>query len=735
MPKPAKSARPKPRSRPKRPAAWLARPDLYFNRELSWLSFNERVLEEALDAANPLLERVKFLAIFASNLDEFFMIRISGLLRQLAGGTLHAPPDGMSPAEQLTAIRQRLEPLLRRAERCWHDELRPGLEEAGIRVLDYDKLKKKQRKLLRRVFKREIFPALTPLAFDPGHPFPHISNLSLNLAVVIRDPLQGERFARVKVPQMFPRLLPIPSEEKADAQERLGPADPANGRFVWLEEVVAANLDRLFPGLEVAAAYPFRVTRDADVEIEEDEAADLLDAMEEMVGQRHFGSVVRLEVDDRMPERIRDILIHNLQLAPYQVYTASGPLARADLWQLANLEVPALKDPPFKPVTPALLTREESLFAVIGRRDLLLYHPYDSFTPVVDFLREAAADPDVLAIKQTLYRVGPNSPVVRALGAARENGKQVAALVELKARFDEQNNIVWARALERAGVHVVYGVLGLKTHVKMCLVVRREAEGLVRYVHLGTGNYNPVTARVYSDLGYLTADPAIADDVSQLFNALTGYSARDSYRKLLVAPGSLRRPLIERIEREIERQREHGDGHLAFKLNALGDPACIQALYRASMAGVRVDLQVRGICCLRPGVEGVSDNVTVTSVVGRFLEHARIFYFRNGGEEEVLLGSADLMPRNLDGRVEILFPVEDARLRQMVRDDILFLHLRDNVRSRRLRADGGYERLAPARSEEAIDSQRRLLAAPGAWHLDEGHADEAAADSTAGPKR
>jgi polyphosphate kinase len=624
----------------------------------------------------------------------------------------------MSPAQQLSAIHDRLEPQLAEAARCWAAELQPQLGAAGIRVLPYGELKSKQRKLLRKMFKRELFPVLTPLASDPSHPFPHISNLSVNLAVIVEDPKQGERFARVKVPHMFPRLIRVPSEEKADPQSRLGLDDSRFSNFVWLEEVVAANLDTLFPGLEVEAAYPFRVTRDADFEIEEDEASDLLGAMEEVVGQRFFGSAVRLELDSRTPQRYREMLVENLDLAPYQVFSVDGPIGQSDLMGLMSIDRPDLKDVPFKPVVPRTLAGEESIFSILKRRNILLYHPYDSFAPVVDFVRQAARDPDVLAIKQTLYRVGPNSPIVQALQEARENGKQVSVLVELKARFDEENNIVWARSLERAGVHVVYGLLGLKTHAKVCLVVRREPDGLMRYLHLGTGNYNPVTARIYSDLGYLTADPELAADASHLFNALTGYSGKNSYDKLLVAPGQMRSQILARIRREIARHQENGNGHLAFKMNSLVDKACIKALYRASMAGVRVDLQVRGICCLKPGVKRVSENITVTSVVGRFLEHARIYYFRNGGEEEVLLGSADLMPRNLDGRVETLFPIDDAPIRAAIRDDILFRHLRDNVQSRRLLPNGEYERLA-ATEGERVDSQAELLAEPGSWHSDE----------------
>ncbi|RMH19264.1 MAG: polyphosphate kinase 1 [Acidobacteria bacterium] len=700
------------------PVVDLDDPRWYLNRELSWLRFNERVLEEACDVANPLLERVNFLSIFASNLDEFFMIRVAGLRRQLAAGVIEPPADGMSPVEQLIAIREQLKPPLRAAGRAWRDDLLPKLRDAGVRVLPYAELKGKQRKLLRRHFKREIFPVLTPLASDPAHPFPHISNLSINLAVVLDDPGRGERFARLKVPQTIPRLLRIPDEEKAESFERLGLEEVGASNFVWLEEVIAANLDLLFPGVEVRAAYPFRVTRDADFEIEEDEASDLLTAMAEVVGQRHFGFAVRLEVDREMPQRIREILVKNMDLAPYQVFTSPAPLGMADLRQLTGLDRPDLKYPPFLPVQWPPVGKDESLFSVLRDRCYVLFHPYDSFAPVTQLVRDAAHDPQVLAIKITLYRTGPRSPLVAALMEARQNGKQVAAVVELKARFDEENNIVWARALEKAGVHVVYGLLGLKTHAKLCLVVRREDDGIRRYVHLSTGNYNPITARIYTDLGCFTCDPALADDVSDLFNALTGFSRKGSYRKLLVAPGGMRSALLERIEREIERHRREGGGQLAFKMNALVDKACIQALYRASQAGVKIDLLVRGICCLRPGIPGLSDTIRVTSIVGRFLEHARIYYFRNGGEEEMLVGSADLMPRNLDHRVETLFPIDDRRLLAAVRDDVLFRQLRDNQKARRLLADGTYERVVPQPGEEPVDAQQQLLVEGGGWRLE-----------------
>ncbi len=693
-------------------------PALYINRELSWLEFNRRVLEEAQDDSHPLLERVKFLAIFSNNLDEFFMIRVSGLREQLESGILETSADGMTPAEQLVAIRRTLEPMLIEHRRLWEEELLPQLAAADIRILPYKGLKKKQRRLLKRYFQDEIFPTLTPLAFDPGHPFPHISNLSLNLAVVVSDPEHGERFARVKVPGAFPRLLRIPSEERADIFEGLPLTDVKADNFVWVEDVIRHNLDDLFPGLAVIAAYPFRVTRDADIEIEEDEAADLLAAIEQGVESRFFGKVVRLEVDSAMPKRIREILVDNLRLQPYQVYTLDGPVGMADLLQLMKIERPDLKDAPYTPAVPPALTTGENIFSVINRQNILLYHPYDSFSPVLEFLEAAANDPNVLAIKQTLYRVGKNAPVVKALMKARENGKQVAVLVELKARFDEENNIVWARELERVGVHVVYGLIGLKTHAKLLMVVRREEDRIVRYLHMSTGNYNAVTAKIYTDTGYFTADPDLGADVTDLFNALTGYSRKDVYRKLLVAPGRMRTEICLRIEREIARQKRHGDGHIIMKMNQLVDKKCIKALYRASQAGVKVDLQVRGICCLRPGLPNISENIRVTSIVGRFLEHARAYYFYNGGDEELLLGSADLMPRNLDRRVEQLFPVEDAFIKDVMKQ-ILDIHLRDNVKAREMLPDGSYRRIQPGPNEESINAQQWMLEHRGFWHRSE----------------
>ena len=690
-------------------------PEHYINRELSWLQFNSRVLEEARDPRHPLLERVKFLSIYGTNLDEFFMVRVSGLCHQLERGALEAPVDGMTPSEQLAGIRSHLQEERNLVYGCWHDDLLPKLRDVGIEIVSYDDLSEKKKRKLRAYFERQLFPVLTPLAFDPSHPFPHVSNLSLNLAVVINDGGQGQRFARVKAPQVLPRLVRAPG----GGRDELGMDQSGRGgKFVWIEELIAANLDLLFPGFEVVAAYTFRVTRDADFDIGEDEADDLLTAIVEVVGQRHFGSVVRLEVHEDMPKKIRAILERNLGLAPFQVDTLPSPLGLGDLSEIAFLDRPDLQDPPIRPVRHASLRTDEPLFNSIRRRDHLLYHPYDSFSPVVRLLREAAADPDVIAIKQTLYRVGANSPVVEALMEAREKGKQVSVLVELKARFDEEYNIGWARALEAAGVHVVYGVFGLKTHAKMCLVVRREAGKLHSYVHLATGNYNPVTARIYTDIGLLTDDDEIASDVAKLFNSITGYAREESYSRLLVAPAQMRPEMIRRIEREIVGRRESGDGRLIFKMNSLVDRECIDALYRASQAGVEVLLQVRGICCLRPGVPGLSENISVTSIVGRFLEHSRFYYFRNGGDEELFIGSADMMPRNLNGRVELLCPILDPDLRRSALRDILAPHLVDTANCDRLTSDGPYIRVGPEDGEAPFDSQRTLLEGSHGWHLE-----------------
>lgn len=682
-----------------------AKSSTYFNRELSWLEFNGRVLEEAMDERNPLLERAKFLSIFNTNLDEYFMIRVAGLRQQVAAGVTNLSPDGMTASEQLAAIRRKVLEHKAKQVNCWRNDVAPKLRDQGVHIMEYHELTEEQQVFCREYFEREMFPVLTPLAFDPSHPFPHISNLSLNLAVVVRDPEEGELFARVKVPAVLPRLVPIANRLCS------GPAHvPAERRycFAWLDQVIAANVDELFPGLEVVETFTFRITRNADVEIQEEEAADLLRTIEQGVRQRRFGAAVRLSIESDMPQHYRELLLHNLRLEPDDMYESPGPLGLSDLMALLRIDRPDLKDPPFQPRLPVGLRHAHSsdeMFAAIRQHDILLHHPYDSFQPVVELIRAAAEDPNVLAIKQTLYRVGANSPIVKALMRAREQDKQVTVLVELKARFDEENNIIWARALERAGVHVVYGLVGLKTHAKLAMIVRREQDGLRRYLHLGTGNYNASTARVYTDLGLLTCNPALGADVSELFNVLTGYSRQRSYRKLLVAPVSLRERLTALIDREIQHAKAGRKAHIIFKLNALVDPPMIDALYRASQAGVAIDLIIRGVCCLRPGVPGLSETIRVRSIVGRFLEHSRIYYFANNDEPEAFIGSADLMSRNLDRRVETVFPIEDNTIVSMIRNRMLPSYLQDNVHSRVLEPDGTYTRIHPTDDEPVIDSQ------------------------------
>lgn len=685
----------------------LNNPTLYINRELSQIAFNQRVLEECQNWAHPLLERLKFLAIFSSNMDEFFMVRVSGLKQQLLSRvTTGLRADKMTPREQLSAIYRTVTVLLDEAMVCWREILHPQLINAGIHLLNYDQLTPHQKEKLRDYFEREIFPVLIPLAFDPSRPFPHISNLSLNLAAMLKDPdLDEPHFARVKVPDILPRLIPLIA---LDPQET---PLPHVQKFVWIEQVIAANLDRLFPGMEVLTCYPFRITRNNDMEIQEAEADDLLLTIEDNLRQRHFGFVVRLEIEDKMPDDIREILITNLEVESTDIYLVQGPLGLTNLSEICRLDRPELKDTPFQPSIPYGLRGEEDIFRILRRQDVLLHHPYDSFGPVVNFIHKATEDPDVLAIKQTLYRVGPNSPIVQALIDARENGKQVAALVELKARFDEESNIEWARKLENAGVHVVYGLIGLKTHCKICLVVRRERDGIRRYVHLSTGNYNAGTARQYTDLAIMSSDEEFGADASELFNFLTGYSKQKQYRQFWVAPVNLRENILCLIAEET---RQGVGGYILMKMNSLVDATMIQALYRASQAGVKVDLIVRGICCLRPGLPGISENIRVISIVGRFLEHARAYYFHNLGNPHLYVGSADLMPRNLDRRVEVLFPIRDPRIRQEIVENILKVQLQDTSQARCLGADGTY---VPAFSNLPPDSllfnsQNHLLGKP-----------------------
>jgi polyphosphate kinase len=669
----------------------------FFNRELSWIEFNRRVLEEAMDPSQPLLERLKFLSIFSTNLDEFFMIRVSGLMQQVDADIAVLSPDGLSPAKQLRSIADKLRPMVAQHTNCLKEDVLPALAEHGIRLLSYGELSKTERLEFEQYFNNYIFPILTPLGVDPSHPFPYISNLSLNLGMLVmpRDPDSGAepRFARVKVPPVVPRLLPVNGD---------------GYRFVFLEEIIAANIQALFPQMTVTAIHPFRVTRDADLEIEKDEAGDLLKTVEQQLRRRRFGSAVRLEVDTRMPDDMVRSLTRWLDLDDDDVYAIDGAINVGDLMQIYKLNLPALKDEAFTGAIPAVLRTGESIFDVLRRQDVVLHHPYDAFAPVADFIKAAARDPHVLAIKQTLYRTSGDSPIVQSLIEASEAGKQVAVLVELKARFDEENNITWARKMERAGVHVVYGVVGLKTHCKMALVVRQEGNVLHRYLHLGTGNYNPSTARLYTDLGLLTANPDLGADAAELFNFLTGVSGQISYRKLHIAPVALRDRTIELIRREVDQCKAGREARIVAKVNSLTDARIIRELYDASQAGVDIELIVRGVCCLRPGIPGLSENIRVRSIVGRFLEHSRIFYYFNGGKEDLYLGSADWMNRNLDRRVEIVFPIEDAMAKAQAKD-ILFLYLRDNLKSRVLHSDGSYTRVEVAEGDTPINAQEVFL--------------------------
>jgi polyphosphate kinase len=657
------------------------------------------VLDFALDLDMPSLERAKFLSIFASNLDEFYQVRVAGLRRQEAAGLgMTRAADGLTATEQLRQIGERVAKLAARHARVFLDDLSPRLAAAGVRIVRWASLTAEQREALDADFEEHIFPVLTPLAVDPGHPFPYISNLSLNLAVQVADQDAGlVHFARVKVPPLLGRF-----------------ASPGEGVYVPMEDVIAANLDRLFPGMRIVEHYAFRVTRNADLEIDDDGAEDLLEELEETLRKRRFSPAVRLEVEEEMPEHILDLLIRELQVQLSAVHRLPGPLDLAGLMDLYGIDRPDLKDSPFQPVTPAVLARSADgeppdMFAILRRGDLLVEHPYESFTSTTQqFIEMAAADPHVLAIKQTLYRTSGESPIVDALVQAAAAGKQVVVLVEIKARFDEQNNIAWARILEQAGCHVVYGVLGLKTHAKLCLVVRDEGGRIRRYMHVGTGNYNPTTARIYEDVGLFTADERLGAEVSSLFNYLTGYSRHPEYQRLVVAPHAMRRQVVALIEREARQAAEGRPAGIRIKVNNLIDEAVIDALYEASQAGVEVDLVVRAICALRPGVPGLSERVRAKSILGRFLEHSRILHFRNGGADEVYIGSADLMHRNLDRRVETLIRVEDADARTRL-IDLLSLALADNAGSWRLDGEGSWSRLTPGPGEAPIEMQRELM--------------------------
>jgi polyphosphate kinase len=674
----------------------LKNPALYINRELSWLEFNERVLAQARDAAHPLLERVKFLGITGTNLDEFFMIRVATTLKKLREGIEDVAPDGYNTEQQLDAMRSRALRMLQDQAEVWND-LRQQLAAAQITFVDPGDWTDAIREHLSGYFAREIYPVLTPLAFDPGHPFPLISNLSKNFAVVVRH-AGRTKFARVKVPDVLPRFVPIP--------------DTVAGRsgltFVFLEDVIRANIHDLFPGTELRGAHLFRIVRDADLEIAEDEADDLLESVDRQLKQLRHGALSLLQVDADMPARILNILIENFETTEDVVVRTGDRLGFGDWLALTKIHRPELKDAPFSP--PALWRADEDpeiLFDELRYQDHLVHHPYESFASVEAFLRAAVTDPHVIAIKMTLYRIGANSPLIPLLIEAAEAGKQVATLVELKARFDERNNILWAKRLESHGVHVVYGFADIKTHAKLCLVVRQEADGVQRYVHTSTGNYNPDTAKIYTDLGLFTADPEIVADVSDIFNALTGYSNQKEFRSMLVAPMQLRRRLGELVARVAEHARAGRPARIIIKVNAITDDQMIRVLYRASQAGVAIDLIVRGICSLRPGIPGVSDNIRVRSIVGRFLEHSRIYWFQNGGEDEMYIGSADLMERNLDRRFETLTPIRDPEILARVRDVVLGAYLQDSDRAMVLDSTGHYAR--PEAASGSLNAQQFLI--------------------------
>lgn len=686
-------------------------PELYINRELSLIDFQERVLSEAKIKKYPLLERVKFLAYVYHNLDEFFMVRVGGLHMQNAAGVSELSIDGKTPAEQLAQIRKSAEKLYASSQKCWKDEIEPALEESGIQILAYNELNEKQKSAVDSYYVETIFPTLTPLAFDPGHPFPHISNLSLNLAVFIEDAKKQRHFARVKVPSSLPRFIPI---KRSSGSVKKDGTVPFNHYFVWIEEVIANNLQNLFPGMSILEVHPFRIIRNNDMEIQEIEAGDLLETMEESVRQRRFGAIVQLAVNRNITNEALSLLTSNLNVDKNDVFMFDGALGLSALMELSKIDRFDLKRKQFIPYTPPKLRFDpnfsEDFFSIIRKEDIILHHPYDSFDPVVKFINLAAEDPRVLTIKQTLYRTGPKSPIVPALLRARRDfNKQVAVLVELKARFDEESNISWAKRLEDEGVHVTYGLVGLKTHCKVALVVRQDEDDVIRrYLHLGTGNYNHITAHSYEDFGFFTCDPEIGADATDLFNYLTGYSAIQKFRKLLVAPITLRENLSNLILNEIEIQKNGGKGYMILKMNALVDQKIIKLLYLASQTGVKIDLIVRGISCIKPGIPGVSENIRVISVLGKYLEHSRVYYFYNNRKPIMYVGSADLMPRNLNNRVEVLFPISNTDQIKNIKDKVLEIYLKKNIRAWSLNSDGLYEWITED-PENALDVQEHFI--------------------------
>lgn len=698
----------------------LSNPEYYCNRELSWLGFNDRVLHEAFDTRTPLLERLKFLAIFSSNLDEFFMVRVSGLLEQVEAALSELPPDGLTPQQQLDKIYDHLLPVVTRQHEFLESNLKPLMVEAGIHLVSYEELNPSQQEYLHSFFERRVFPILTPLGIDPSHPFPRMSNLSLNIAVEALDPqTESLHVARIKVPSNLPRFVSLPDDLKTVGDQ------PATWVGVTLEELITHNLEALFPGMTIQRSGYFRITRDADFPIREDESDDLLLAIQQEISKRRFrGDVIRLEVQTDFPEKMLHGLMREYSLSPKQIYYLNGLLNLKDLFFFLSLPCPELKDSPWTPIVPPRLKFlqadwEESstespefrqdIFSIIRESDLLVHHPYEDFHTSVELLiAQAARDPQVQAIKMTLYRTSGDSPIVQALLEAAENEKQVAVLVELKARFDEENNINWAKRLEQAGIHVVYGVIGLKTHTKTLLIVREEGEEIRRYVHIGTGNYNPKTSKLYTDLGLMSCREELGADLSELFNYLTAFSRQQSYRSLLVAPVTLRDRMMAMIQREIEHCQNGRSGRIIAKMNSLVDPAIIKLLYQASQVGVEIDLIIRGICCLKPGLEGISENIRVISIIGRFLEHSRIFYFQNHGDEQVFIGSADWMPRNLDRRVEAVVPVQDPRLLQQLKA-LLEIFMADNRQAWEMQADGSYVQRHPTADESERSAHVELM--------------------------
>ncbi len=670
------------------------RNERYINREYSWLQFNARVLDEAANPANPILERLKFLSIFESNLDEFFMVRVSGLIEQDTNKVTELTPEELTPHQQLEMISATVRPLRKRAAHLWNDDLLPSLRKLGIIIREHRSLPASKQEQLGEYFMREVFHVCTPLVLSPAPTFPFISNRSLNLAVELRDPDGLELLARVKIPTILPRLIPC---------------GRGKHEFLFLEDLIANNLDAFFPGVEILGSYRFKVIRDADIEIRELEAADLVSTVEQTLHLRRFGDPVAIEVESAMPESIRTTLRQNLLLDEQDLYEVHGLIGLDSLWELAKIDIPSLRFKPHHAYVQEGLTSSDQLFTAIAQGDLLVHHPFDSFNLVEAFVESAATDPDVLGIKMTMYRMGSESPIVESLLDAAAAGKQVAAMVELKARFDESNNLVWAKALERAGVHVSFGFPEMKVHCKMCLVVRREKGGIRTYAHVGTGNFNPITARLYTDIGLFTCDPEITQDIAELFNFLTGHSKQTGFRKLVVAPMNLREAILERIQRETDVHRKTKPGRIIFKLNSLVDPEVIDALYEASQVGVQIDLIVRGICCLRAGVPGLSDNITVRSIVGQFLEHSRVYYFDNGGNFEALIGSADLMRRNLDRRIETLVPVTDETQLRYIRETLLEAYLKDNTNSWLADGEGVYRRVSRGPNEKPFVAQEYLM--------------------------